>query len=452
MVDARIPDQILVDIEPMAVAPDVPPASVERAARAWRRVGYRVRSTTPGDVVHLAMILGALAAITWLVVATWPALSPFVAGAIVAYALLPVVNRLDQIVPRPIAVLLTFSLFVAVVIGLLALLAPALASQITHVLQHLPTVEQLKWVWGRLSEVNTTLPESAQELVAETMTQISASFRANLVGYLRGMLLFAIGNIIGLFGTLGFVLGFLVVPGWLLAVLNDQRVAVRTINRMLPVWMRPDFWAVVRIVDRAASAFLQGQLIVAATVGVLAYSGIKLLDRVQLSVGADHLLLALVIGILNLVPQVGPFLAVVLAGAVGLTQSTDAAVMLVMLVLAVQMLVGRFIAPRLSRRETTIHPSVLVLAIVALSQLGLWWVLLAAPIATIATDLYRYIYARFNEPPAPAGALAGDTARSSTGRRRVVLTGASMAVAGRVATRGSRRRRGTVTPSGVPEG
>ncbi|MCC6627628.1 MAG: AI-2E family transporter [Chloroflexi bacterium] len=446
MVDTRTPDR-----SPAGV-PDAPPASVERAARAWRRVDYRVRSTTPGDVVQLAMMFGALAAVTWLVVATWPALSPFVAGAVVAYALLPLVNRLDRVLPRPIAVLLTFSLFVAAVVGLLMLLAPALASQVTHVLQHLPTVEQVRWVWGRLGEFNTTLPESAQDLVAETMTQISTNFRANLVLYLRGMLMFVVGNIIGLFGTLGFVLGFLVVPGWLLAVLNDQRAAVRTINQMLPVWMRPDFWAVVRIIDRAASAFLQVQLVVAVAVGALAYIGIKLLDRVQLSVGADHLLLALIIGILNLVPQVGPFLAVILAGAVGLTQSTDAAVMLVVLVLVVQMLVGRFITPRLSRRATTIHPSVLVLAIVALSQLGLWWVLLAAPIATIATDLYRYVYARFNEPPAPAGVLAGDSARSSAGRRRLVLTGAPILVGGRVATRAQRRRRGTAAPSVVPEG
>jgi predicted PurR-regulated permease PerM len=406
-----------------AAAPSRPaeeaPASVDRAARAWRRVGYRVRSTTPSDVVHLAMVVGALALIVWLAVATWPALAPFVAGAIVAYALLPLVNRLDRVMPRLLAVVVALVLFVAAVGGFLALLLPAIADQLTHVIQQLPSPEQVRQVVDHYRAMKTTLPEPVQALLAETADQVSTNARANLINYLRVALGLAVGSVISLLGTVGFVLGFLVVPGWLLTVLKDQRAGVRAMDRLLPVWLRPDFWAVLRIVDRAFRSFLNGQFIVAVAVGTFTYLGLRLLNRVDLGIAGNQLLLALVIGVLHLVPEVGPFLAVVLIAAAGLTQSVEVAIALVALLIGVQMLVNRFITPQLSRREADIHPAVLVLAIVALSQLGILWVLVAAPVASIARDLFRYVFGRFNDSPSPAGLLPGETVRRVVARRRI---------------------------------
>jgi hypothetical protein len=45
-----------------------------------------------------------------------------------------------------------------------------------------------------------------------------------------------------------------------------------------------------------------------------------------------------------------------------------------------------------------------VLAI-ALSQLGLIWILLAAPLAAVTRDVFRYVYGRLQDPPLPAGVL-----------------------------------------------
>ena len=55
-----------------------------------------------------------------------------------------------------------------------------------------------------------------------------------------------------------------------------------------------------------------------------------------------------------------------------------------------------------------IHPAILIVIIVALSTLGFWWILLAAPVATIIRDLFRYTYGRFSDPPRPAGVLPGE--------------------------------------------
>ena len=50
----------------------------------------------------------------------------------------------------------------------------------------------------------------------------------------------------------------------------------------------------------------------------------------------------------------------------------------------------------------------IVVAIVALSQFGVVWLFLAAPVVVIIRDLFRYAYGRLSEPPRPAGLLPGE--------------------------------------------
>ena len=79
--------------------------------------------------------------------------------------------------------------------------------------------------------------------------------------------------------------------------------------------------------------------------------------------------------------------------------------------------VNTLVLPHVERRVADLPPTVLVLVIVALSQLGLIWVLLATPVAAVAYDLFRYVYGRFAEPPRPAGLLPGEALRGGARRR-----------------------------------
>ena len=58
--------------------------------------------------------------------------------------------------------------------------------------------------------------------------------------------------------------------------------------------------------------------------------------------------------------------------------------------------------------RTGVHPIVLIPGIVALSQLGLVWLLLSAPILSFVSDLIRYAHGRLSEPARPAGVLPGE--------------------------------------------
>jgi hypothetical protein len=61
--------------------------------------------------------------------------------------------------------------------------------------------------------------------------------------------------------------------------------------------------------------------------------------------------------------------------------------------------------------------------VLIMGRYGIVWIILAAPVAALARDLFLYVYRRFGDPPRPAGMLPGepvpasaaaDAARSAT--------------------------------------
>ena len=128
------------------------------------------------------------------------------------------------------------------------------------------------------------------------------------------------------------------------------------------------------------------------------------------------MVVALIAGLVQFIPTFGVLLALPVALLVGLTASPQAGVTCVVVLLVVQQAVNTLVLPHVERRVVDLPPTVLVLVIVALSQLGLVWVLLATPVAATAYDLFRYVYGRFAEPPRPSGALPGEPVRGAARR------------------------------------
>jgi len=87
----------------------------------------------------------------------------------------------------------------------------------------------------------------------------------------------------------------------------------------------------------------------------------------------------------------------------------------------------------IARRTVDIHPAILVVLLVLLSQFGFIWVLLGAPLAVSARDLFRYAYGRLSDPPRPAGVMP-DSPRWISFGRSTTPHAATAVGAGRMST------------------
>jgi predicted PurR-regulated permease PerM len=380
----------------------------ERAGHSrtlWRQLGLRLRATTPLLLARFLLVTVAMGGLVWLLWSAWPALIPFIIGGIIAYAVLPAVNWLDRFLPRRLAAFLTM----LTVVGILALfvvrLIPALGIQIGRVAAVLPSADELRDSAEGLNSVTGALPPAVQNAIQFTLEETVASLNNYMDNFFSTLPLLAVNMVLGLIKVVGAVLGLLVLPTWLLVVLTDQQKGVQAINRILPRSIRADFWGVARVLDRSFRTFFQNQVLQGVLVAVFMFLALWILDSQGLIQVAFPLVVALFVGLLELIPELGPLVAIVVLGLAALLISPATAILAVGVYLLLHWLVGNYVAGRAGRKVREVHPALLIVAVVVLSQLGLFWVLLAVPVLTATRDLFRYAFGRLSEPPRPAGLL-----------------------------------------------
>lgn len=381
-------------------------ASVQKSKAAWRRVGLRLLSITPGGLVRLLLLAGALASVAWVLTDSFVSLVPFVVGLVLAYVTAPIVDGLDRVLPRGLAVLLVIIGEVVVLLLVVAVLVLPLVREAVQLIQSLPGPEQLRVFFDNLAGYLRTLPEPTQVFVRDGLRQAAVQVRDNLATTFQSVTALGVGALFGLIRAFGFLLGLLVLPTWLYSIMTDQKRARCAVDRALPDWAKTDFWAVVRIVDGTLSGSLRGLAVQAVAVGVVTYAGLIVAEQFGWPLFEYKLLVAVLAGLVEFIPDIGPFLWAVPAGLVGFSNSPEIGLGLLGAYVLGRWLVHRLFVSRMEERVVRgIHPAVLVVAMVALSQFGLVWLFLAAPLVVIARDLFRYIYGRLGEPPRPAGQL-----------------------------------------------
>jgi predicted PurR-regulated permease PerM len=370
--------------------------------RGLRQIPWRA-------VARVVLVVLALLGIAWLFIVSWSALLPFQLGVVVAYLILPFVNRLEHFIPRWASIIVVYIGGIALSVTAIAFLIPPLVGQATQALERLPSVdeieEQVQEIFAAVEAYRSALPAEVAEPIDEAIAQTVGSLQRNITTYTREALAFLVNSTVGLINTFNFVFGFLIVPFWIFYVLKDERQGRDTLNDLLPTSIRADFWAILTIIDRIFSGYIRGQLFLGLMVGLAAWVGLTALNLAGFEI-QYVLLLAVIAGVTELIPLVGPVIGAVPAVIIALFDSPTTALAVLALYILIQQLENSLLVPRIVGESVGIHPAVLIIVLVLCTQvLGFFWIILAAPIAAVLRDVFRYMHGRLSDPPRPAGVL-----------------------------------------------
>ncbi len=134
--------------------------------------------------------------------------------------------------------------------------------------------------------------------------------------------------------------------------------------------------------------WLRGQLILGLIVALAVYVGLTFL-------GVKYaLVLALMAGVLEVIPYVGPIISLVPALFIGFAQSPVIGVLVVVLYVVIQQVENHILVPKVMQKVTGLNPIISILALlVGLKAGGLAGAILAIPLAmmgvVILEDLFR---------------------------------------------------------------
>lgn len=320
-----------------------------------------------------------------------PVLTPFVVAAVLAYALTPLVNKLDRLgrgkVPRALAVLLVELVFMVTLLGLLLLIVPILAKDLPLMRAQVPVLLDRfsGWIEPLLAQVGVQ------------MTLDMASIKSLLLQYLNGNAEQTLGSLLSslkLGGSVALALvgNAVLVPVALFYLLMDWDRFVARVVELVPPHLREAFDSFTDEADKVLGEYLRGQLLVMLTLAVYYSVGLSLF-------GLD---LALPVGIFTglavFVPYLGFGLGLALAMLAGLLQfaSVKAVVMVAVVYGLGQFGEGFFLTPRLVGERIGLHPLAVIFALLAFGQLfGFVGVLVALPASAVLLVAIRRVRAGY---------------------------------------------------------
>ena len=354
------------------------------------------------SIFALAMII----LVIWLLWTARGALPAFFIGLALAFVLDPIVTLLArQGAPRWAGVIVAYVAVVLVVWAVIAFAVPPITRQTTEFIAHLPElgasvgdIERAVMAWY----AGLPLPD---EVRAAVDAQVAASGQA-FADILRGLLAPTLSAVLR---AATFILGLVVIPVWLFYVLKDREGFSRSVAGALPSGWRPDAEQLLGLLGRVGGRWVRGQLLLGASIFVATAIGLTILTVIGFSeFGQFTLVLALIAGLLEFVPIIGPIIAAVPAILIGLSISFPAAAAAALLYTAIQQLENNLLVPKVLGDAIELHPAVMILALVVGGALfGIGGAILAAPVVAAGRDLYRYGFHRFGgQPPVIAFELA----------------------------------------------
>jgi predicted PurR-regulated permease PerM len=340
-------------------------------------------------------IASAVALTVWLL---GPVLTPFVVAAVLAYALTPLVNKLDHAwggkLPRVVAVLIVELVFILAVLAIALLIVPILAKEIPLLREQLPVLAERVNAW--LSPLLASLGLNVALDVASVKAFVLKYLNANLEdGFTALLSSLKVGGSM----ALALVGNAILIPVALFYLLMDWSGFVKRLVELVPLRLRGAFDNFVNEADEVLGQYLRGQMLVMLILAVYFSIGLALF-------GLD---LALPIGVFTglaiFVPYVGFGIGLALALLAGLLEfASMKAVIMVAVVYGVGQLVeSLYLTPRLVGERIGLHPLAVIFALLAFGQMfGFVGVLIALPASAVllvairrvreqylASDLYR---------------------------------------------------------------
>ena len=362
------------------------------------------------QAIFVLATLVFVALILWLARGALPA---FFIGVALAFVLDPAVTFLARRgMPRWAGVLVMYAAAVAVIWAIVAFALPPITEQARELIEQFPQLgarltdfEQalIDWYEG------LPLPADLRELIDE---QLAASGQA-LADFLSGLLA---PTLTALVRAATFLLGLVVIPVWLFFVLKDRERFTRSVAGAMPPTWRADVENVLALLGRVGGRWVRGQLLLGLSIFLATVIGLTLLTFVGFTeFGQFTLILALIAGVLEWLPIIGPIVAAIPAILIGLSIGVPAAFAAAVLYTAIQQLENHILVPKVMGDAVDLHPAVMIVSLVIGGALfGIGGAILAAPTVSAGRDLYRYGFHRFGgQPPHDALELAKHGARGA---------------------------------------
>ncbi|MBA2467792.1 MAG: AI-2E family transporter [Chloroflexia bacterium] len=302
--------------------------------------------------VALATALGTLV-LLWLLARP---LTLLLIAIVIAQVLAPLVGRLERWLPRGIAIVLVYLALVVAVGGLGAIVVPPLVGEGQSLVTNAPELVARSREWLRgIDSDNASRVSAAVQLAIDRFSDVLLSLPFTLFSSVIDVILVVFMSIY-----------------WLIATPALSRF---TLSLFPPRHRR---WAndVLDAMGQTMGGYVRATAINGVIIGVMTYVGL-------LVIGLEYaLVMAVLAGLGEFLPVVGPIFAAIPAIAIALIDSPQQAIIVTIFFIALQQLESNLLVPFIMRQQADVPPLLSLFGLLAGSALGgILGALIAIPLA-----------------------------------------------------------------------
>lgn len=303
-------------------------------------------------------------------------LAPFLIAMIISYVLNPIVVLLNRRkVPRTVAVLLIYAVFLSSLTVIMMNLTPMFMTQLTQLNEHMPdfTIR----AQGMIDSFNESemLPDSVRAGINNSLYKLETGISDWVSNYING-----IGsklNVLFVAVTIPFVAFY---------ILKDFQLIEKTVLAVVPKKHRRHVTRLLFEIDEALGNYIRGQFLVCMIIGFMAYIGYWLIDMPY------PLLFASVVAVFNIIPYLGPYLGAAPAALMAATISWKMVLYVLLVNWICQLLEGNVISPQVVGRTLHMHPLMIIFALLVGGEVaGVAGLILAVPFFAVLKVIFSHV-------------------------------------------------------------
>lgn len=309
---------------------------------------------------------------------------PVVLAGVLFYLVNPLIDWMERKkVPRIAGIAIVFVTIIGLVVWGIIILIPIIREQTVSLIGNWPMY------WDKMivqfdnllrsnifSQLQTQLTDINQSILSSISKQTNVVLNSTFSG---------IGSVVGTVTTI--LIGLVTMPILLFFLLKDGRKIPYHLMKFVPTKMRLNTYNLLKEMNTQISQYIRGQLLVAFFVGLIFWIGLAI-------VGLEYaLLLAVMAGVLNLVPYLGSFLAAIPILIIALVASPFMLVKVIIVFAIEQLLEGRLIQPLILGSNLKIHPVTIIVVLLTAGKLfGVPGVILGIPAYAVLKVILEHIF------------------------------------------------------------
>ena len=298
-------------------------------------------------------------------------LAPIIAAIVISYVLEGAVGKIQRLgLPRMLAVVTVFVLFLFSILLLTLGMMPLIVNQLVQLFKELPNMI------GAGQQLLMELPQKYPIISEQQINDLMSLINTEIASLGQHILSLSLSSVVDVFTLLVYMV---VVPLLVFFFLQDKDNIVTWLKRFLP----NDMGLASKVrhdVDIKIGNYVRGKILEILIVGFATYLPLALM-------GMDYAaLLSVLVGLSVIIPFVGAVAVSIPVVLIAFFQWGFSADFMTLIIAysVVQFLDGNLLVPLLFSEVVNIHPAAIIIAVLVFGGLwGVWGVFFAIPLATL---------------------------------------------------------------------